>query len=104
MTGHSARVTGCAVAGSVSLTDRPEASVDAGSPRRVQGGQTGRADPLPAEPGSAEMPELLFEVRRTDGLVGRQLAREQAMVIREVLGWIARRRSGIGQEPAGPGD
>jgi hypothetical protein len=41
---------------------------------------------------------MIFEIRRADGIEGQRLAREQAAAIREVIRWIARRQSGIGQE------
>jgi hypothetical protein len=47
-----------------------------------------------------EPPEMVFEIRRAEGTEGQALAREQAAAIREVLAWIARRRSGTGQGPA----
>ncbi len=42
---------------------------------------------------------MAFEIRRAEGAEGEALAREQAAAIREVLAWIARRRSGTGQGP-----
>jgi hypothetical protein len=45
-------------------------------------------------------PELVVEIRRADGLDGRRLRAEQAQVIREVLAWLARRRSENGRRAA----
>lgn len=66
-------------------------------------GGAGRRDSRPAEP-AGDLPEMVFEVRRADGPEGQRLAREQAIAIREVLEWIARRQSANGQAPAGQGD
>lgn len=44
-------------------------------------------------------PEMSFEIRRAEGADGEALAREQVAAIREVLAWIARRRSGTGPGP-----
>jgi hypothetical protein len=52
-----------------------------------------------AEAGLAR-PEMVFEIRRADGAEGRRLADEQARAIREVIRWIARRRSGAGRDHA----
>lgn len=39
-----------------------------------------------------------FEVRRVEGEEGRRLQLEQAQVIREVVEWVAQRRSGPGRK------
>lgn len=59
---------------------------------------TGRARPGPA---AGDRVEVVFEVHRADGAQGRELAREQAAAIREVMEWIARKRSKAGQARAG---
>ena len=43
--------------------------------------------------GAAEPPELIFEVRRASDAEARLLAMEQAEAIREMIAWMARRRS-----------
>jgi len=48
----------------------------------------------------AETPGLVFEVIIVRGAEGRRLAAEQARAIREVIEWLARRRSGNGQDRA----
>jgi hypothetical protein len=48
----------------------------------------------------ADDPEFVIEVRRTAGTDGRRLQTEQAQVIREVLAWLARRRSETGRHAA----
>ena len=47
-----------------------------------------------------EPPELVFEVIIVRGAEGRRLAAEQARAIREVIEWLARRRSNNGQDRA----
>jgi len=49
---------------------------------------------------AAEPPELIFEVLTAEGAEGQRLAAEQARAIREVIEWLARRRSSNGQAPA----
>jgi hypothetical protein len=50
--------------------------------------------------GAADPPELIFEVRRASDAEARLLAMEQAEAIREVIAWMARRRSGTGRGQA----
>ena len=50
---------------------------------------------LPKEP-----PQMQFEVHILDGPEGEHLAMEQARVMREVLEWVAQRRSEPGQHSA----
>jgi len=57
--------------------------------------QSRRGKPEPADP-----PEMIFEIRRADGVEGQQLAKEQAAAIREVIRWLARSQSGTGQDRA----
>lgn len=54
----------------------------------------------PGEFGVADPPELIFEVRRASDAEARLLAMEQAEAIREVIAWMARRRSGTGRDQA----
>jgi hypothetical protein len=48
----------------------------------------------------ADDPKLVVEIRRAAGIDGRRLRTEQAQVIREVLAWLARRRSETGRDAA----
>ena len=48
----------------------------------------------------ADEPELVIEIRRAGGIDERRLQTEQAQVIREVLAWLARRRSETGRRAA----
>jgi hypothetical protein len=50
--------------------------------------------------GAAEPPELIFEVRYASDAEARLLAMEQAEAIREVIEWMARRRSETGHDQA----
>lgn len=59
-----------------------------------------RRDSRRGQQETAGPPEMIFEIRRADGIEGQRLAREQAAAIREVIRWIARRQSGIGQDRA----
>jgi hypothetical protein len=43
---------------------------------------------------------MIFEVLIVEGAEGERLAAEQARAIREVIEWLARRRSSSGQAPA----
>ena len=43
---------------------------------------------------------MTFEVLTAEGAEGKRLAAEQAHAIREVIEWLARRRSSNGQAPA----
>jgi hypothetical protein len=61
--------------------------------RRDQDGSRG-------EFGAADPPELIFEVRRASDAEARLLAMEQAEAIREVIAWMARRRSATGHDQA----
>ncbi len=83
-------------------TTRPTAlpADQTAGPRLRQPGETDRRDEhsgllLPKEP-----PRMQFEVRILDGPEGEQLAMEQARVMREVLEWVAQRRSEPGQRSA----
>lgn len=50
--------------------------------------------------GAADPPKLIFEVRHASDAEARLLAMEQAEAIREVIAWMARRRSGTGRDQA----
>jgi hypothetical protein len=50
--------------------------------------------------GTAKPPEMIFEVRRASDAEARLLAMEQAEAIREVIAWMARRRSATGRDQA----
>lgn len=45
-------------------------------------------------------PEMVFEVRIAEGTEAAELRLEQARVLREVVEWIAQRRSGPGPDHA----
>jgi hypothetical protein len=49
---------------------------------------------------AGEPPEMIFEVITAEGAEGERLAAEQARAIREVMEWLARRRSSSGQDRA----
>ena len=49
---------------------------------------------------SSDPPEMVFEVVTAEGAEGERLAAEQARAIREVMEWLARRRSSSGQDRA----
>jgi hypothetical protein len=59
-----------------------------------------RRDPVTGLLVPADPPEVHFEVRLAAGADGRRLAREQARVIKEVVEWLARRRSEHGSSRA----
>lgn len=45
-------------------------------------------------------PEMVFDIRFATGAEGAQLQLEQARVLREVIEWVAQRRSENGQDRA----
>jgi hypothetical protein len=49
---------------------------------------------------AGEPPEMIFEVVTAEDAEGERLAAEQARAIREVIEWLARRRSRSGQDRA----
>jgi hypothetical protein len=50
--------------------------------------------------GPGGQPELIFEVKHASDAEARLLAMEQAEAIREVIAWMARRRSEPGRDQA----